>query len=153
MFLGPCAIWRVFASASAVAQRGTELAEKNPSGGLGKLLATKQTLTSRQVYAAASEGDSDALFVVSETAQYLGRGIAIVANIIDPDIFVLGGAMDFGGNSSDVGRRFLNQILTLAKQNTLKPIGDNLKVEFAELGSAAGWIGAAGLAKRLYDRS
>ena len=142
-----------YASATAVSKRAAELAESNPGGRLGKLLASQQSLTARDVYEAACKNDADAELVISETAQYLARGVAIVANTIDPGIVVLGGAMDFGGDSSDVGRRFIDRIVTLAKQTTLKPISENLKVEFAELGSAAGWIGAAGLAKRLYDRS
>ena len=46
---------------------------------------------------AAAAGDDLACQIISETAIYLGRGITILAHVIDPAAFFLGGAVNFGG--------------------------------------------------------
>ena len=51
-----------------------------------------------------------------------------------------------------VGQRFLDTIEKAVHRAVFDRIADNLKIEFASLGGSAGWIGAAGLAKRLYDQ-
>ena len=140
-----------YASATAVAARARKIASASPESQLARILLKNDEITARDVHVAAAEGDESALAIVLETAEYLARGIATLAHTVDPHLYVLGGAMDFGQTESDVGRRFLARIESLVKQRTFTQVAENLKIEFAKLGSAAGWIGAAGLAKRTYD--
>jgi glucokinase len=77
----------------------------------------------------------------------LATGIGIVAHVIDPEAVLLGGAMTFGGQSSEIGRRFLARIVSQVKISVFPEILEHLKIDFASLGSDAGFIGAAGLAK------
>jgi len=101
---------------------------------------------------AAEAGDAIAIRVIEETANYLATGIAIIAHLIDPEIVLLGGAVTFGGDASPAGRRFLQTIRHHVVRDTFPAIGENLKIEFATLGGAAGWIGAAALARQEFKQ-
>ncbi len=52
-----------------------------------------QKLKGREITALAQKGDKVALKVVENYKSRLGRAIAFITNILDPDIFVLGGGM------------------------------------------------------------
>ncbi|MGI9516043.1 MAG: ROK family protein [Pirellulaceae bacterium] len=141
-----------YASASSVAARAREGIADAESGVLAQTLRSRGEVTARDVFEAATAGDVAALNIVDETADYLARGVADIAHAVDPQIFLLGGAMDFGGEESTVGSRFRDRIIELARQRVFPRIAEHLQVEFASLGGAAGWIGAAGLAQRIYDQ-
>jgi glucokinase len=96
---------------------------------------------------AADEGDDLALQLVRETAHYLGRGIAALAHVIDPEAFILGGAMDFGGSCTPLGRKFLDSVIEETRKLVFPVLAERLIVRFAELGGDAGFVGAAGLAR------
>ena len=66
---------------------------------------------------------------------------------IDPDAVILGGAMTFGSNGTQIGRAFLQRIRDEVRPRLLEPLRDTVKIEFASLGGDAGYIGAAGLAR------
>lgn len=130
-----------YASATAVVERYLEK--------LGNQLCDPAP-TAREIATKAENGDPIANKLVDETAEYLARGIATFAHVIDPEIFLLGGAMNFGGSESDLGARFLHKTLHTAQSLTLGRTSKNLKIQFARLGGEAGWIGAAGIARRNY---
>ena len=85
--------------------------------------------------------------LILETADYLARGIEQVAHTIDPEAILLGGAMTFGGAASKIGQMFLRRIQTQTQTAVFPEIYRGLKIAFAQLGSDAGYIGAAGLAR------
>ncbi len=68
--------------------------------------------------------------------------------MIDPDTVVLGGAMTFGGDNSPLGREFLERIQQVVQPRLLHPLRNQIRFAFATLGGDAGYIGAAGLARR-----
>jgi fructokinase len=49
--------------------------------------------TTREILAADERGDSDARATVGRYVERLGRALAVVVNILDPDVVVLGGGM------------------------------------------------------------
>jgi fructokinase len=55
--------------------------------------ATGRTLAGADIAAAARAGDPPAAAVLSRYLHRLGRGLAIICNVIDPDVIVLGGGM------------------------------------------------------------
>lgn len=140
-----------YASASAVALQAKAMAAHQPDSELAKILGSAGDLNAKDVYDCARRDDPVAWQIIDQTAEYLARGIADLAHIVDPDIFLLGGAMDFGGTDSPIGKRFLQSIHESVRPLVFDRIANHLKIEFASLGGSAGWIGAAGLAKRLYD--
>jgi len=107
-------------------------------------------LSALMISEAATEGDEFAISMVRDTARYLGRGIDLLAHIIDPAAFILGGAMNFGGSSSKLGKQFLDDVMSEVRGRVFPVLGKELVVDFAELGSEAGLVGAAGLARTQY---
>jgi len=55
--------------------------------------ATGCTLAGADIAAAARVGDSQAIAALARYLDRLGRGLAVICNIIDPDVIVLGGGM------------------------------------------------------------
>ena len=145
-----------YASATALVDRTVE-ALGDPKLGANSVLRRQageaSPLSALMISNAATEGDELANRMVSETAVYLGRGIAQLAHIIDPVSFILGGAMNFGGDSSPLGKKFLDEVKAEVRRLVFPVLGERLIVEFAQLGSEAGFVGAAGLARTQYQRS
>jgi glucokinase len=95
----------------------------------------------------AERGDEFSLKLIMETARYLGIGIVTMLHTIDPNGVVLGGQMTFGGNDSDLGRRFLVRVKEEIDRRAFPIIAQRLTLDFASLGGHAGFIGVAGVAR------
>ena len=101
------------------------------------------------------EAMADDLFCrahILETARWLGIGIVTLMHTIDPGAVVLGGAMDFGGTESPIGRMFLNRIREEVQARAFPTPAKYVLVEFASLGSDAGFLGAAAAARVAHRR-
>lgn len=143
-----------YVSATALVERTREaMMESGVGTVLKEWIGETSPLTALMVATAAEEGDLLAIKLVSETAVYLGRGIAQLAHIIDPAAFILGGAMNFGGSNSLLGVKFLNEVKAEVKRLVFPVLAERLVLNFAKLGSEAGFVGAAGLARSQYNRT
>ena len=87
------------------------------------------------------------------TAYYLALGIVSVIHILDPETVVLGGAVTYGGVGHPLGEAFLKKIQDETRCRIFETLRDSLRIEFAQLGGDAGYMGAAGLARLAYQRS
>ena len=85
-------------------------AEEAIQAAVATTLASVKPVTALAVANAAEAGDEFSRDLVMETANYLARGIATIAHIIDPEAIILGGAMNFGGNRTKLGVCFLERI-------------------------------------------
>jgi glucokinase len=56
--------------------------------------------------------------------------------------------MNFGGAESPIGRRFLERAVMETRKAVFPDVAKHLIVDFAQLGGNAGFIGAAGLARK-----
>ncbi len=137
--------FEAYASATSVAKRATEIIAKETSS-LREVLAAKGRLTSEDVFAAAAAGDATADRVVENTAYYLAVGTTNLMHTIDPNIVVYGGGM------TEAGPRFLERIVRHVHQLAFPIPAAKTRLAFAELGTEAGFIGAAACARRLVDR-
>lgn len=108
-------------------------------------------LTSKRIYEAAVGGDEFALQMVDQTARWLGIGITSLVHTLDPGSVVLGGAMNFGGAECPVGRRFLAGIREEFRQRTFPNVFAGTTLSYATLGADAGYLGAAGYARKQAD--
>jgi glucokinase len=136
-----------YCNATAVVDRALAGLRKGTASSLAKRQAAGEEITPRLVAEAAEHGDELARRVISDTAYWLAIGIVTLVHTIDPDAVVLGGAMNFGGSESEIGREFLQCIRDEVRPRLLEPLRDTLRIEFASLGGDAGYIGAAGLAR------
>ncbi|WP_460490686.1 ROK family protein, partial [Corynebacterium nasicanis] len=91
---------------------------------------------------AARAGDERARAVLAEFAGWLGQGLSIVADVLDPELIVLGGGVSddadlfLAGAVAEMGRSIVG-----AGHRRLPVVGT------AELGAHAGMIGVSDLAR------
>ena len=138
-----------YCGAYAVIRRTEEALARSDSA-LKKRLAAGEELTPKLIAEEAEAGDPLSLDVIMETARYMALGVVTAVHAIDPESVVIGGAMTFGGDGSSLGERFMTRLRQEATSRMLSPLGDLIHIDFAALGGGAGYIGAAGLARREY---
>jgi glucokinase len=127
------------ASGTALGREGRAAAERNPDSALGKLLADGAEIDGRAVTDAALEGDEVARNTVALIGQRIGVALSSLANIFEPDLFVLGGGV------MRVGELLLESARRELRVRALPP-QDETRVVAAQLGPEAGMIGAATMA-------
>ncbi len=141
-----------YASASAVAAQANLGIQSGVNSSLASILADAadgpRAITAKDVYQAALSGDGFALQLIDETAFYLGIGVTCVVHMVDPGLVLLGGAMNFGGSGSPVGKRFLQGVIAEFEQRTFPNVFAGTKIGFAKLAGDAGYIGAAASARQ-----
>jgi len=130
-----------------VVRRTTEALQAGGESKLTELHEAGQEITPLDIANAAEAGDPLALEIVMDTAHYLALGIVTLIHTIDPDSVVLGGAMTFGGAGHPLGEQFLQHVRDEVRPRIFLSLRDNLRIDFAQLGGEAGFIGAAGLAR------
>lgn len=135
-----------YCSGTALVDTAVEMVASatEPRGALAEEIAADPgSLTGRRVMAAARRGDRFASAAVDDMAEWLGVGLSVVADVLDPELIVLGGgvadeaAWFLEGALASFGRH-----LTGAGHRTAPRIRRGL------LGADAGIIGAADLARR-----
>jgi glucokinase len=139
-----CGRWgclEAYASASAVVRRAREALDshRGPSA-----LRGRDDLTSRDVFDAAATGDELAGRLVEETAFYLAVAATNLMHLIDPDMIVFSGGMIAAGSG------FLERIRAQVREMAFPVPARQTQIRYAELGTDAGFIGAAGCARRLW---
>ena len=93
---------------------------------------------------AAQAGDAASRAAFTEVGQWLGRALADLVQIVDPQVLVVGGGVIDAGDLLLAPAR--EEYLTSLAQRGRLPVGD---VRAARLGNTAGVVGAADLARRL----
>lgn len=143
-----------YASATAVIKRTREALDAGRESSLNERLQSKCTkLDPKLVAEEAEKGDELSNQIISETARYMGIGIANIMHTIDPACILIGGAMTFGENDTQLGRRFLAEIKAEVARQAYTVLAENTIIEYAALGGDAGFIGAAGLARAAYRKT
>lgn len=139
-----------YASASGVTNRARE---ELTAGAQSILSREVEKITAKKIFEAAEQGDDWSLKFIERTGDYLAIGITSLVHILDPGLVVLGGAMNFGGQQSQTGRRFLESVREGFRRRTFQNVSDGTSIEFASLGADAGYIGAAGIARSDYHKT
>jgi glucokinase len=129
-----------YASGTAIGRQGREAAEAHPESALGRLAAEGKEIGGREVTEAARQGDDAAVGVINTVGHYLGNAIVSLCNVFQPEVVVL------GGGAMAMGELILEPVRKELQARGLRP-NREAKVVAAELGPAAGMIGAAALAR------
>mgnify|MGYP002716250726 FL=1 len=98
--------------------------------------------TGKEITQAARRGDPLAVAVMEEFSRWLGQGLSIVADVLDPELIVLG-----GGVSQDADLYLKDAVQAMGQDIVGAGHRPLARVATAELGSAAGMIGVADLAR------
>lgn len=105
-----------------------------------KAKGSKEKVTVKAIFDAAKEGDSLAREVVEQAGARLGKKIAFLVNLLNPEIVVIGGGIE------QAGYALLDSIKRAVKAWAIDEATAGLKIIPAELGESAVSLGAAGLA-------
>jgi glucokinase len=140
--------WEMYASGTALALDARELAAIAPVAA-HRLLelagGDPARLTGPLVTQAAREADPAAIEIYTTMGRWLGRGLANLAAVIDPTMFVIGGGVSEAGDLLLApARQAFAESLT---GRGFRPVAE---IRSAELGPLAGLVGAADLARRRY---
>lgn len=102
-------------------------------------------LACRDVFNLAKEGEEASIEVVKQMSEYMGKGLGIIASVVNPQAFVIGGGV------SKAGQYLIDNIESYYRDNCFGPCS-NAEVRLAELGNDAGIIGAAALVTRSEEK-
>jgi predicted NBD/HSP70 family sugar kinase len=100
----------------------------------------KDWITAKRLAQRARNGDSKAKKIFDEAGQYLGRAIAMAANVFNPDKIILGGGMTL---ANDLLQEALQKEY---EKHAMKVIKSSTVIEISPLGMDAGAVGAIALA-------
>ena len=103
-------------------------------------LRAVEDLTAQRIYAAAQDGDQVALKVFTRMGEYLGIGLAILVNILNPEMIVIGGGV------ANAWQLFGEHAIQEMRSRAFPLPGSRVMVKPAECGDNAGLLGAARLA-------
>ena len=137
--------WEQYASGGALVQEAQELAEASPAMAADRLRLAggePEMITGPVVTQAAQAGDVAALRCFDVVGTLLGRGMAQLAAVLDPGLFVLGGGVSAAGEllRGPAGRALLQYL-------TARGHRPHAELRVAELGPEAGIVGAGDLAR------
>lgn len=136
---GPCGYgkngsFEGFCSGGGIANLGELLLEKKPKGSYkGKL---KIGMTAKEIAIEARLGDLLALEIIDISAKKLGKGLAILIDILNPEAIVIGSIFT---RCDDIFRSSIEEVL---KKEVLPTALERCKILKAELGESIGDYGA-----------
>jgi glucokinase len=137
--------WERYASGSALVREAQELATISPviASRLLELVGGRpEAITGIAVMQAAQEGDEAALEAFRVVGRWLGHGLATLAAVLDPGVVVIGGGV------CDAGELLRGPAVeTFEERLTARAYREAPEVRLAALGSEAGIVGAADLAR------
>lgn len=124
-----------YASATGIAKlaRKRLCADETPS-----ILRTIEHVTAKDVFDAVKQKDPVAIEIAETFGTYLGKGMARIASVVDPEVFVIGGGV------SRAGEILFEYIRPAYKEYAFYGY-HNAEMKLAKLENDAGIYGAAGL--------
>lgn len=124
-----------FASATGIARLAKRRLETDDKA---SVLRSAEVLDAKAVFDAVKAGDEVAIEIAKEFGRYLGKGLASVADVVNPEVFVIGGGV------SKAGEILLSFVEPEFEKYVFPPC-KGAKFALAELGNDAGIYGCAGM--------
>jgi glucokinase len=135
-----------YASATALVKRAHEALRESEAPSRLRGLEPDE-ITSRAIAQAAAAGDALADQLMRDTARYLAVGAVSMMHTIDPDLIL------FSGGMINAGQPLLDEIRRNVRELAFPIPAARTRIEFALLGEDAGFVGAAGWARNVLNRS
>jgi glucokinase len=138
--------WEQYASGNALVREARDLAaERRAEAGLLLSLGdgTPEGVQGPDITEAALAGDPVAREAFARVGVWLGRGLADLAAVLDPEVFVIGGGVSESGDLLLASARATLMDKLIGQRNRPAP-----EVRVAELANSAGVVGAADLARQ-----
>lgn len=121
-----------YASATGIVR----LAKEELGASTEESVLRQEEITAKAVWDAVRDGDSTAIRIADRFGYYLGWGLSIIAGVVNPEVFVLGGGVSKAGDI----------ILPFVRKNFDKHAFHacrDAQIVIATLGNSAGTLGAA----------
>jgi N-acetylglucosamine repressor len=137
------------ASGTAIVRLAKEGMKAGRSSLLGQLVdQDPEKIEIRKVVQAAAMGDQYSISILANVGHWLGKGLAYLIQIFNPELIILGGHM------SEANQFLLPPIQQSIHNFTNPELGNDIQIKISELGSHAGIQGVAALLlERLLDKN
>lgn len=129
------------ASGSAIYRIFTEKLRDGRASTLAERFANGEDITLDDILNAANEEDVLAIEVIEEIGSVLGRAIAGLINLFNPELVVIGGVV------SKVKEYLLLPIRSAIQKHSLNMVNKDTTIKLSKLGEKAGPIGACMLSR------
>ncbi|MDF2511024.1 MAG: hypothetical protein K0S04_890 [Herbinix sp.] len=124
-----------YASATGIVRLAKQILTESTDS---STMRTYPELSAKTVFDCAKAGDKLALETVEKACYYLGVALAHISQVVDPDVFVIGGGVSKAGEIiTETTKKYYNQYVMDALKNK--------EFKLATLGNDAGIYGAAKL--------
>jgi len=101
------------------------------------ICGSSEEFNSEEIFFRAQKGDEAALRAVARAGYFLGIGLSVVINFLNPEKILLGGGVMASGDL------LISPALEEARKRSYRAAFDCCRIEKADLGNKAGFIGAA----------
>ncbi|WP_281890764.1 ROK family glucokinase [Paenibacillus sp. YYML68] len=105
-------------------------------------LALVENIMAKDVFDAAKTGDETALRIINRAALYIGKSMALISVVLNPQRFIVGGGV------SKAGDILFDAIRKYYIEHAQETVKEGVDIVPAILGNDAGIVGAAGLSLR-----
>ena len=139
-----------YVSATALIEQCRNALTEGAPSLVTELVDDVRDVNPRVMAQAAEQGDALCRDLIMEASRCLGVGTTTLMHTINPEIVLLGGAMTFGRNETALGRDFLGRLREEVSIRAFPVPYENTVIDYASLGGDAGYIGAAGWARRQF---
>lgn len=128
-------------SAKAIAQQARDAIRQGKSSLIKELVNNDlEKIDISAVITAANAGDQFAISLFSEAGKWLGRGLAFLIQIFNPELIIISGQV------AVASQFILAPIQQAINTYSNRDISNDSEIKFSELGSKAGTMGAAAYA-------
>jgi predicted NBD/HSP70 family sugar kinase len=128
-----------------IAEKAIDGLKKGKISILKNLSLNNVEQTYKTIMDAAAKGDKFAVELLSEAGYNIGRGVAILIHLLNPELVIL------SGRGSAAGKIWLAPIQQAINEHCIPMIAENTEVQISLLGYQAELIGAAALVMEHYD--
>ena len=128
-----------------VAEKAIEGLKNGKISRLKNLVIENIEETAAAIMDAADKGDKFAVELFSEAGYNIGKGVAILIHLLNPELIVL------SGRGAGAGKLWLAPIQQAINEHCIPKIAENTEIKISSLGLQAELIGAAALVMENFD--
>jgi glucokinase-like ROK family protein len=133
-------------SSRAITKIAQQRIEKGATTRILNEVSKIEDIDSKTIFQAANQGDQFSIEIIEEAGGFLGSGIAILINLFNPSLIILGGGV------SNAAPYLIDIIKSNAMKHSLVQLNKNVRFVTSKLGYKAGALGVAMyMARDLFD--
>jgi len=127
------------ASGTALVRLAKEGLSAGRNSTLNKIIDNGQELIPKTIIEAANEGDQFAISIISQTGLELGKGIAILIQLFNPELIILGGRV------AEANQYLLTPIEQALNHYSIPKLRNQTNIVISKLGPNANILGSVAM--------